>query len=209
MPLSKSKSKQAFVHNVKAELAAGKPRKQALAIAYSVQRNACNGGRMNPYADGGAIPFGVRESAKQFGRSGLISSPTLGRADKVSGAVRAGSYVMPADVVSAMGQGNTAAGARALNGLMSSSPYGAAVGRPPRARGMTSKRMKRFADGGAATEEFPVNLSGGEFVFPPEAVAAFGGGDIDHGHQILDALVKEVRRKNIKHISSLPPPRKD
>lgn len=40
MPLKKSKSKKAFVANYKAELKAGKPRKQALAIAYSVKRRA-------------------------------------------------------------------------------------------------------------------------------------------------------------------------
>lgn len=40
MPLKKSTSKAAFKHNVKAELRAGKPRKQALAIAYSTQRRA-------------------------------------------------------------------------------------------------------------------------------------------------------------------------
>lgn len=40
MPLIKSKSKEAFKKNVKAEMRAGKPKKQALAIAYSVQRKA-------------------------------------------------------------------------------------------------------------------------------------------------------------------------
>lgn len=40
MPLIKSKSKEAFKKNVKAEMKAGKPRKQAVAIAYSVQRKA-------------------------------------------------------------------------------------------------------------------------------------------------------------------------
>ncbi len=38
MPLKKSKSKAAFKQNIKAEIAAGKPVKQAAAIAYSVQR---------------------------------------------------------------------------------------------------------------------------------------------------------------------------
>lgn len=37
MPLEKGKSKASFVHNVKAEIAAGKPQKQALAIAYAQQ----------------------------------------------------------------------------------------------------------------------------------------------------------------------------
>lgn len=40
MPLIKSASKDAFRKNVKAEVAAGKPAKQAVAIAYSVKREA-------------------------------------------------------------------------------------------------------------------------------------------------------------------------
>lgn len=40
MPLKKSASKKAFASNLKAELKAGKPQKQALAIAYSVQKQA-------------------------------------------------------------------------------------------------------------------------------------------------------------------------
>lgn len=40
MPLVKSKSKEAFKKNVQAEIKAGKPKKQAVAIAYSVQRQA-------------------------------------------------------------------------------------------------------------------------------------------------------------------------
>ena len=40
MPLEKGKSKAAFKHNVEAEVAAGKPPKQAVAIAYSEKRSA-------------------------------------------------------------------------------------------------------------------------------------------------------------------------
>jgi len=40
MPLKKSKSKKAFKANIKAEVKAGKPVKQAVAIAYSVKRKA-------------------------------------------------------------------------------------------------------------------------------------------------------------------------
>lgn len=40
MPLKKSKSKKAFGQNIKAEIAAGKPQKQAVAIAYSVKKKA-------------------------------------------------------------------------------------------------------------------------------------------------------------------------
>lgn len=40
MPLKKSSSKKAFSSNVRAEMKAGRPQKQAVAIAYSVQRKA-------------------------------------------------------------------------------------------------------------------------------------------------------------------------
>ena len=45
MPLVKSPSKDAFRKNVKAEIAAGKPPKQAVAIAYSVKREAAKKGK--------------------------------------------------------------------------------------------------------------------------------------------------------------------
>lgn len=40
MPLNKSGSKKAFGQNVRAEVKAGKPVKQAVAIAYATQRKA-------------------------------------------------------------------------------------------------------------------------------------------------------------------------
>tara|TARA_R110000868_G_scaffold60934_1_gene185517 strand:+ start:518 stop:661 length:144 start_codon:yes stop_codon:yes gene_type:complete len=40
MPLVKSSTPKAFRANVKAEVASGKPIKQALAVAYSVKREA-------------------------------------------------------------------------------------------------------------------------------------------------------------------------
>ena len=43
MPLKKSASKEAFRANVKAEIKAGKPPKQAVAIAYSEKRAAAKG----------------------------------------------------------------------------------------------------------------------------------------------------------------------
>ena len=50
MPLVKSTSKEAFRKNIKAEVKAGKPVKQAVAIAYSTQREAAkkSGGKPMP-----------------------------------------------------------------------------------------------------------------------------------------------------------------
>lgn len=51
MPLIKSKSKEAFQQNLKAEIGAGKPMKQSLAIAYSTKRAAGK----KKYAKGGEV----------------------------------------------------------------------------------------------------------------------------------------------------------
>ena len=40
MPLRPGKSKKAFEHNIKAEVNAGRPVKQAVAIAYSMKRRS-------------------------------------------------------------------------------------------------------------------------------------------------------------------------
>lgn len=45
MPLKKGTSKKAFSENVKTEIKAGKPQKQAVAIAYSVKREAQKKGK--------------------------------------------------------------------------------------------------------------------------------------------------------------------
>jgi hypothetical protein len=69
MPLIQGKSKSAFSHNVGAEMNAGKPQKQAVAIAYSEKAKAehkkhlARGGKvagcsycMGGYAEGGTVP---------------------------------------------------------------------------------------------------------------------------------------------------------
>ena len=52
MPLVKSSSKEAFRKNVKAEMAAGKPQKQALAISYAVKREAAHNSGSKPAPKG-------------------------------------------------------------------------------------------------------------------------------------------------------------
>lgn len=74
MPLSQSKSQPAFTKNLKTELDAGKPKKQALAIAYAIQRrNLSKGGPvvaiMKPrnYARGGFVAGGRMRPKPQHG----------------------------------------------------------------------------------------------------------------------------------------------
>lgn len=59
MPLMKSKSKKAFEHNIKAEMHAGKPQGQSLAIAYNVKKKA-----PKKYAKGGQIPPSAKTESR-------------------------------------------------------------------------------------------------------------------------------------------------
>jgi hypothetical protein len=208
MPLIKSSSEPAFKSNLKTELAAGKPRDQALAIAYRVKR----AGR----AMGGPPPasWQVRKEASGMTHSGPIMSAVAGRTDHHPMNVASGSYVLPADHVSSLGQGNTQSGMAVLGHMFGPSgplgigktmpiKHGAGAPRPPRAA--------KLAKGGAPDsdgEPVPINAAGGEFVIPPEVVAEIGGGDIKRGHAILDNWVVANRKKHIKTLKKLPGPAK-
>ena len=74
MPLKKSTSKKAFTENVRAEIAAGKPQKQAVAIAYAVKRSAkkADGGGLyaNIHAKQERIKHGSGEHMRRPGQKG-------------------------------------------------------------------------------------------------------------------------------------------
>ena len=77
MPLIQSKSKKAFKENIKREIAAGKPQKQAVAIAYNVQReaNKATGGGLyaNIHAKQERIKHG---SGEKMRKPGSVGAPT-------------------------------------------------------------------------------------------------------------------------------------
>lgn len=219
MPLIKSASKDAVSENIRREVDAGRPQKQAVAIALDVQRRAkkADGGPVKQRMQAGGVPFYVRSAAHGLERSGMIHSLTSGRSDRLPIGVKANSFVIPADVVSGIGQGNSMAGGAALSKMFGTAPGGAAMPHPrapamrmPSAGMMQGRRG--FADGGdVAMDAAPVDImaSGGEFVVPAEKVAEIGGGDMDHGHSILDAMVKHIRKKTIKALRKLPAPKKN
>lgn len=120
---------------------------------------------------------------------GPILTHGPGRTDNVDMGVTADSFVIPADVVSSLGQGNTLAGMKVLDQLFG-------------AHGTVS------AKGGAA-KTVPIVAAGGEYVMSPAQVARVGDGDVKRGHSILDAFVKHSRAKAIKTLKKLPGPAKD
>jgi hypothetical protein len=141
---------------------------------------------------------------------GAIHSHVAGRTDHLPMHVKSGSYVVPADIISAMGEGNTMAGFKTAKILFGGNPYkGGNVyeqGKSP-----YNAQLPGKAEGGEVSDGnlVPIIAAGGEYVIPPEAVVQLGKGDLDHGHQILDSFVKKMRAKTIKTLSKLPGPKKD
>lgn len=177
--------------------------------------------RARKLAAGGAAPappFYARSAARSLERAGMIHSPVAGRTDMLPSNVRSGAYVVPADTVSGIGQGNSMAGANALNKLFSMGPFGSALPKVRAPGGMKMptggmmKGRRGFADGGApedvAGQPTDVVLAGGEFVVPPDKVAEIGGGDLNRGHDILDGMVSHIRKTTIKTLRKLPKPKK-
>lgn len=142
---------------------------------------------------------------------GPIHSPVAGRTDHLPMHVPSGSYVIPADIISALGQGNTIAGFKVAKGIFSQPAYGQ---RQAGGGGPYGMGLPRRADGGvvaALPHPPPVAIvaAGGEYVIHPLDVAHLGGGSLDEGHRVLDDFVKKFRAKTVKTLRGLPGPKKD
>ena len=94
MPLTKSKSQKAFTHNIKAEIAAGKPQKQAVAIAYSIKRAAkkADGGGLyaNIHAKQERIAHGSGEKMRKPGSKGAPTAADFKAAAKTAKMAKGG-----------------------------------------------------------------------------------------------------------------------
>lgn len=143
---------------------------------------------------------------------GFLHTAGPGRTDNLNIHPHADSYVLPADVVSGLGEGNSLAGAKALDLALSTGPHGipmpsaSHVGHrmgPPRPPAMGGGFG--HAAGGKA-ERVPIIAAGGEYIISPEQCRAIGGGDVTKGHEILDAFCLHVRKRTIKDVSKLKPP---
>lgn len=152
----------------------------------------------NPFAPN-AVGFGFARGGA-VGTGGLFKSPTTGRSDKLNKRVKNGGYILPADVVSSLGDGNTMAGSSILDSMIKKPPKSHKM-RKPKTPNTASKL--RFSDGG----HVDVKVSGGEYFIPPEHIMGLGGGDIGMGHDILDKFVMNVRKNAVNKMSNLPGPK--
>jgi hypothetical protein len=174
MPLDKSGSKASVGTNIRREMDEGKPQKQAVAIALDVARRAKR-------AKGGKV------------HTGPIIGDTGGRADKRPMHVPDGAYILTADHCSAMGEGNTLAGFKALAKMFPKSAAAHEKDEP----------AKRAAGG-----KVPIYAADGEFAIHPDDIKDRWG-DLDKGHRILDHWQTSERQNHIDTLKNLDPPAQD
>lgn len=177
MPLLKGKSQKTVSSNISELVHSGRPQKQAIAIALDTARRSRASGGMD---------------RKVF--HGPIVTPIPGRTDRLPIHVYSGSYVIPADIVSGLGEGNTLAGYEAIKRMFGhhlKAKYGL--------RGSYHENR----------DVVPVIVAGGEYILTPEEVESAGDGDLDNGHAVLDAFVKSQRRKLRQKLAKLPGPAQD
>lgn len=222
MPLKKGSSQATISQNIrefhtgktysatKAKFGKAKADKQAIAVAMSTARKygkAAGGPNLNRFNMENMI---MRGSSIRMAREGMINSSIPGRTDKLPMNVKSGSYILPADIPSALGQGNTMAGGDILKRMFSSGPYGMPTMKGRSGSGFPRSRMRQ--NGGEAGGEeddrhIPIIAAGGEYIIHPDVVRDLGHGDLKVGHKVLDRFVLNVRKENIKTLKKLPGPK--
>ena len=138
---------------------------------------------------------------------GPLHSAVAGRTDHLPTTVDSGSYVIPADIISHYGAGNTTAGFKVFKRLFGGIPY-SNDSHPYGEDGPYGDPIQNRASGGSTHGTVPCVLAGGEYVVHPFLVKAIGERDLATGHAVLDQLVLRARKELIEELKKLPPPKK-
>lgn len=148
MPLVPGSSRETISKNISEMVDSGHPRDQAIAAALSSARKA--------RATGGKV------------HAGPIHSAVGGRTDHLPMNVASGSYVIPADIISAMGEGNSMAGFKVAKSIFSTPDVTA--GEPYDAVGLPyDADAPHKAEGGGTTNPRPLHTGPAGGPIPPKA----------------------------------------
>lgn len=158
-----------------------------------------------PFNQGGGVASPIKMT------KGPIVSAVPGRTDRHFTHVPSGSYVIPADIVSAHGEGNTLAGIHTLHNLFK-------MGEPNTSGHTHVPNVPKLAKGGHVSHvgrPVPVKLAGGEIVVPPENVLETmkrickKNMTLAECHKAMDQWVVNQRKKLRKTLAKLPGPARD
>jgi ADP-ribose pyrophosphatase YjhB (NUDIX family) len=154
------------------------------------------------YADGGGPgDYSISTTSPGMFHTGPIHAAVAGRTDHLPMTVASGSYVLPADIVSAGGEGNTLAGFKVLRRTFGGEPYGQS-GSPYGQTGGVYGLPVSYAKGGA------VKAAGVLFVSPEKQILlmrrkgadhagewSVPGGHVEAGERPETAAKREVREE--------------
>lgn len=151
-----------------------KLREEMMAM-YGSQQN--QGGDVNQYA--GMMGVAQGGQIKRYAQGGIMSIPKF----QAGGEMASDAFVIPADVVSALGNGSTDAGVKILNNYL-------------------GVAMRIEGEGDGLSDDIPASIEGsqparvadGEVYVPPEVVARLGEGDPDEGAEKLYEMIDSIRQ---------------
>lgn len=142
-----------------------------------------DGGLPQKYAE--ALPKGHKPEFITGLTGYYASGKGTGQSDDIDAMLHDGDYVADADLVAALGDGSSKAGAEALEKFRRQIPH------------------QEHAVGGSAV---PAKIADGEYVFPASFVTAIGGGDNKAGAKILDKMREAIRaHKRSAPTTKIPP----
>ena len=176
-----------------------------------------NGGEVDKLAAGGIptsealSPWYTRADERgMIQPEGLVMGTAGGRTDVHNVFLPSGSYVVPADVASGLGEGNSLSGASVMDRVMHSNPYGIQGSAhrgsmiPPRAPApFKENRGGKVKDHGSLV---PVVIAAGEMIYHPQTIIKKFG-SLEKGHSALDRFVVNTRKSVAKAMLRLPGPK--
>jgi hypothetical protein len=148
-----------------------------------------------------------------FTHGGVIGGAGAGRTDRLPLAVGVESHVIPADVVSALGQGTSDHGGNILWEALGGRDHEIGGGSPIVEHGEHTKE-------GGRPKTTSILAASGEFVVRPDQVLALGERGVEQGlckngeepvmcgHRLLDEMIARVRKYQINWLRTAPPPKK-
>jgi hypothetical protein len=149
-------------------------------------------GSKQPHLASGGLPTQYAQAAPKGHKPEFITGLTgyyaqgkgTGQSDDIPAMLHDGDYVADADLVAALGDGSSKAGAEALEKFRRQIPHQQAAGGQP----------------------VPAKIADGEYVFPASFVTAIGKGDNKAGAKLLDLMREEIRaHKRSAPTSKIPP----
>jgi len=145
------------------------------------------------HAAEGGLPHKYAEAAPKGHKPEFITGLTgyyaegkgTGQSDDIPAMLHDGDYVADADLVAALGDGSSKAGAEALEKFRRQIPHN---------------------ENDHKGDPVPAKIADGEYVFPASFVTAIGRGDNKAGAKLLDSMREEIRaHKRSAPTSKIPP----